>query len=247
MKRSNILIISFIIFILSGMLVLFIFTKNYEKNHDIDPASKNFKTEEIGLPAFKVIVAEPDTKFNIISGDFNKLIISDLIQSEKKPLPYVIINDTLRVIEKFNISNNYNNRTLTIYCSNVKTIVAGNNSEINIDNFDSDSLTILADKGMVLFGFDDDGYDNPTLSNIKNLTLIAKNKSTITIHEMNIENAIIKTKNSEILIQSANKINKMSAKLSDSSKLNNFDKDCKEIEMDIKTDKSSKINFFSSY
>lgn len=229
------------------MLALFIFTKNYEKYHKIGLNIKNLKTEEIGLPAFKVIVAEPETKFNIISGDFNKLIITDLIDSEKKPVPYVIINDTLRIIEKFKQSNNYNNRTLTIYCSNVKTIVAGNTSEINIDSFDSDSLTILADKGKVLFGYDNDGYDNPTLSNIKNFTFIAKNSSELKIHEMNIDNAIIKTINSRTDIESRNKIKKLSAKLSDSSMLNNFDKDCKEIELDIKTEKSSRINFLGSY
>ena len=228
------------------MLALFIFTKNYEKNHNDDSYIKNFKTEVIDLSVFKVIVAEPETKFNIISGDSNKLIISDIIKSEKKPLPYVIVNDTLRISEKFNKNNN-NNRTLTIYCSNVNTIVAGNTSEINIDNFDSDSLIIIADKGYIIFGFDNDGYDNPTLCNIKNFTFIAKNKSELTIHEMNIGSAIIKTINSKTEILSGNKINKLTAVLSDGSRLTNQDKDCKEMEIDLKSDKSSRIGFFNSY
>jgi len=244
MKRSNILIISFFIFILSGMLALFIFTKIYEKNHKNGP-DKKFKTEVIDLPHFTVIVAEPESKFQIISGDSNKIIINDLIKSEKKPLPYVIKNDTLRISEKYNKKNN--NRALIIYCSNVKTIIAGNTSEINVDNYKSDSLTILADKGIILFGFDDDGYDNPTLSNIKNFTFIAKNKSELTIHEMNIDNAVIRMKNSRTEIMSMNKINKLSAVLSDSSRLTNQDKDCKEMEIELKADKSSRISFFNSY
>src|SRR6478609_5093048 len=147
MKTSNVLFFSYLIFILSGITLLFIGSKYYN-NGDINENS--FGTNEKVLGSFSVVVAEPGAQFVLKKGIENKIEQRYLKKSAPNFAPFLVRNDTLFVYQIKKKS--YSKKTLmqgeyflnipNVFCQNVKSIEAKENSTINLSEFQTDTLNI---------------------------------------------------------------------------------------------------------
>ncbi|MDD4921299.1 MAG: hypothetical protein PHS30_02345 [Bacteroidales bacterium] len=246
MRTSNIFIIAFFIFILSGMLTLFFVTKNHKKIQD-----KNYFSEEMALPHFSVIVGNPDSEFSIESSDTNKLKIS--YPGKKKvvmPLPFLVRNDTL-YINKTNekkermytyvTSDGYKQiLSLVVQCAGIKKLIARQTNHINIGYYQSDSLSIESDKGFVNLGLGVFDKDQSMVSKIGKLTYSGQKKSFLFIERTQVEKMVVKLQKSSVRINYGNAIKSISAAIKDSSNFRyHVDNRDAPTKMDFKSDESS--------
>ena len=234
MKTSKIILIAFVFCIFAGMITLFIATKAHEKNIDKD----NIK-EVIALPPFSVIVGENGSRFRIESGKINKLTISYPGKKTNVPSPFVIKKDTLYIVEKLNTKEP--GRVLQIQCSNVHTIIARHTNDININHFNTNTLKIIADKGILFLGLEKDGTASNKANKISNLTYLAKNRSFLTMQATQIDKMKVSLDQSTILLQYKNNIKSVSAEIKDSSNINVYSGSYNSIQkMDFIADLTSK-------
>lgn len=144
MKTSNILFISFLLFLFGGIIFLCVGSKYYEVIND--PA--NFAKEEKETAPFSVVVAEPGAFFYLRNAKENKIVQSYTKGSEVNFPPYIVRNDTLFVSSRHpikDLAENYSVAT-DIFCVAIKNIVIRENSNINLIDFKADSLNISINK-----------------------------------------------------------------------------------------------------
>ena len=153
MKTSNKIFITFLIFLLVGITSLYIGSKYYGNLYD-DPA--NFVKQEKPLPPFSVVVAEPSTIFSLKSEKENKITQTYL----KNTLPDIgsclVRNDTLFIssiqLKKGQVRHTSN---LTyISCVKVKSIIIKENSNVRMEKFQADTLSVIMNKSNLHFRFE---------------------------------------------------------------------------------------------
>ena len=144
MKISNILFVSFLIFLFGGITFLCVGSKYYV---GVDDRADFVKQEKL-LSPFSVVVAEPSTIFSLKSEKENKITQTYL----KNTLPdigsFLVRNDTLFIssvqLKKDQVRHT---RNLTyVSCLNVKSIIIKENSNVRMEKFKADSLRITMNK-----------------------------------------------------------------------------------------------------
>lgn len=152
MKTSNKIFISFLIFLFSGIITLYLGSKCFSDYY----GSTNFKTQEKPLAPFSVVVAEPDANFDLISGNKNK-IIQAYRKGTVADFPALTVkNDTLFVSSVKQIPGLPKNYRVVpeISCVKLKSIITKENTYIMIRKFQADTLNITMNKSQLDWRFD---------------------------------------------------------------------------------------------
>jgi hypothetical protein len=168
MKTSHKILIAFGAFLLIVTTGLyFLAPKLHEKKK-----AENTITQYFPLPEIHVVVGAPKTYFNVKSSPINQIEVK--YQKNKAPQKgfYEVRNDTL-YIKNTHISNEY---WLTVNCRTVHSIIAQNNSNINVDRKDLSPLNLEAKGGRIDFGNEQKDSKKGLYINAK-----ASNKGEITL------------------------------------------------------------------
>lgn len=223
MKTSNIILLSFLIFLFGGMTVFSIDSKY----HDMD---KKFLNSEKKLAPFSVIVAEGGAKFNLKNGNENKISQAYLEGTVPNIDFFAVRNDTLFISSEIpkNGKMKHTDNVTEIFCLNTKSIVAKENSDIQIKEFQKDTLNITMKKTIL----------NCKLKKLTYLSVSAI-ESNITLNCENIKNIDLKMDKTSLDLNSKKNTANISGSL-----INNSSFDGKidgKINLDV--DKSSKVYF----
>lgn len=183
MKTSNYILLSFFIFLFGGITLLFVFSKS-RRGYDF---GTNFKIKEDKTAPFSVVVAEPDASFVLKNGEEFKISQSYLKEGVPNFASYEVRNDTMfmhsvkqeRSNKQEQSQGGYFIIVPEVYCKNVKTIIAKENTNVNLKNYNVDSLLVNLDQSY--FHWD---YNKPTY-----LKINAKNS------HLNLNGEYIKTIN----------------------------------------------------
>jgi len=226
MKTSNKILLSFLIFIFSGIILLYAGSKYFTEFYN----TKDLTHQKKPLLPFSVIVAEPGAIFSIKNGKEN--FISHTYKKGTVPnIDYAVRNDTLFITfvkPKQDQVKQTNNLTY-IYCTNIKSIIAKENSDIYLDKFETDSLSIKMNKSKLNWGFD----------KLISLRVQAKDAD-IYLHGKNLEKANIQLDKTQLRIATQTRINKISGILT-----NDSDSELSYTNhVHIDTDQTSTYNFF---
>lgn len=210
MKTSNALFFSYLIFILSGITLLFIGSKYY-KGYIKD----DFISQEKALGSFSVVVAEPGAQFVLKKGSENKINQRYLKNSAPNFAPFLVRNDTLFVyqIKKKSYSKQvlsqeeYFLNIPNIFCQNVKSIVAKENSTISLKEFQADSLNI---------NLNSSSLDWWSFAKVSFVFLQAKD-SRIYFNGEKMENVVMQLDNTRVQISPLQRIDNLSGSLKNKS------------------------------
>jgi hypothetical protein len=182
MKTSNYIIIAFFTFIIGGMLVLFIVKKDHEEVERSGVINMAVSSNNItDLANFSVIVAEPNARFSIGQSDSCRLTVYYPEKEDKPQNLYQISGDTLYLLETGD------GVSVNLYLNvpeQLSSLVAKEDSRINLRNFNLDSLSVFAQDAHVFI----------TDTNIGNFLLQANNtrvelySNTINQISANLEN-----------------------------------------------------------
>ncbi len=142
MKTSNIILISFLTFLFGGITLLFIGSKYYKGVDD----RADFAIKEKKTAPFSVIVAEPGAYLVLKNG--REFSVSQSYKKEAKPnfASFVVRNDTLYM---YAVKSKIDGKWFVVpevYCKNVKSIIAKEKSNVRMEKFKVDSLSITMDK-----------------------------------------------------------------------------------------------------
>jgi hypothetical protein len=168
MKTSNILIITYLVVIFSGLIVLYIddklhYVKRMENPERYFIKSDNKKVEifdsKVDLPRFTVIVDTINCSFSVTSGKNNELTVIDTI-AKISPGIYDIRNDTLYISKM-----SQKVFSIKIVCADLKTIVARNNKSLTVYDFRSDALNMKLTKSRLAINNSKIGVFNLDLDN----------------------------------------------------------------------------------
>lgn len=138
MKTSNILFISFLIFMFGGIIFLCVGSKYY--------VEEKFSVSANKTAPFSVVVAEPGACLFLKNG--KEFSVS---QSYKKDIfpdfaPFEVRNDTLFVSAVKSRKDGEWFIVPEIYCKNVKSIIAKEKTNVNLKNYQVDSLSVNLDQ-----------------------------------------------------------------------------------------------------
>ena len=154
MKTSNIIISAFAIFLIGGMLTLFIDAKHYKKTFD-----ESIVSREIALPQFSVVVAEKGANFIDLQQSDSTQLTFKYFKSQKMPSKlYKVSNDTLYLY------CHNNTLQMVIKCKNIKSIISYEATNLNFYKFTPDTMTLNMTGGNVHFNNE----------NLKGMKLIEK-------------------------------------------------------------------------
>jgi len=228
MKTSNIIFLSFLIFLFGGITTLFIGSKIYNEDDGI----RDFATIEKELPAFSVVVAEPGANFNLKNGEQNKMMQN----YNKNTVPYfpsfIVRNDTLFVsaAEKLNYRKPHLIFETEIYCKNISGIVVKEGSSIQLNDLNTDSLNLKLDKARL----------NGSISKTSFVSLTARDSYMNFDNGENIEKIVLELDHTELYLPTQKDVSNVEGELKNNSRvhlsLNG--------NMNLKVDKSS---YFSTY
>ncbi len=206
MKTSNIIIIAFAIFILAGMLILFVDSKQHKKK-----SAENISLKEFALPAFSVVVAEKGSDLHLNYSDSTFIEVEYL---KDKPVPekiYKISNDTLYV---------YGGLRTFVKCKEVKTFVGNNAKWTGITSSLFDSLTVKISGGWLQIS-NNSTKETEKQDTFKHLSIYA-NTGYVNIQNLNLENLSLVLDSALVDINSYAKFAQI--KLSNNAKVNCFNK-----------------------
>lgn len=147
MKTSNTIFLSFLIFIFGGITLIFITTK-YGKGYYDD---SNYKIHEKLLPSFSVIVAEPNASFTLKDGKVNTITMKYRKDTVPHLAPFTVRNDTLFISSDKKAKLNEMRRMIipTVFCKNIKQIIAKEKANLFLDKFKTDTLGITMNKSQL--------------------------------------------------------------------------------------------------
>ncbi|MDP4277075.1 MAG: hypothetical protein Q8914_05505 [Bacteroidota bacterium] len=223
MKKSTLIIIAFSVFILIGMLTLFIYSETHESSGS--PAKQKEVTE---LPHFSVIVAEQGSRLLAIrSGKANRLIRLYSKNERAEKAAYCIKNDTLYLKGKYD-PDEYQ-RNLIIECTSICTLLDDGNN-INLSNLKADSLTIRSNSGYIILGSQ---YENRTGSlacAIGQLTFEGERNAHLSLSNTRIDRLQIRLNESNATLHNGNFIKQTKAVLRDHSQFNQWDDELNQLE-----------------
>ena len=206
MKTSNIIIIAFATFILAGMLILFVDSKQHKKKQK-DAIS--FK--EYALPAFSVVVAEKGSDVHFDKSDSTFIKVEYLREKTTPKKLYEVKNDTLYV---------YGGLRTFVKCPNFKSIIGNKPFWVGLKNFLPDTLTIKINGGRLNFNT----YDfTKTKVNQKpiNLSVFATDSAYLNIQNLYLQDLSITLNNANIDISCPSKY--ASLKLENKARIDCFD------------------------
>jgi len=139
MKISQYILLSFIGFLVSAVLVLYIDSVNAPSHLN---GSVTIPKKHLGN--FSVIVAQDEANITIKNNSINTIGATLFIVDSVPKLPeYKIINDTL-----FISKSAYRGKT-DIHCKSVKTVVGQKKSHILFKDYKTDSLSVYANNSTV--------------------------------------------------------------------------------------------------
>ena len=143
MKTSNKIFISFLIFLFSGIIALYIGSKYYVEYYD----THNFVEQEKLLPHFSVVVAEYGAQIQLQNGSKTKIVQSFFKTKQPRFSSFVVRNDTLFV---FGVKRDRNKLpraqfVASVFCENVKHFVAKENSVVFLSGYQIDSIFVKID------------------------------------------------------------------------------------------------------
>ncbi|MBC7846392.1 MAG: hypothetical protein H7Y10_07860 [Flavobacterium sp.] len=152
MKTSNKIFISFMIFLLGGILALYVGSKY---NKDYNDAS-HFAQQKTLLSPFSVVVAESGAIFRLNSGKENKVIQTYRKDTFANFYVFEVRNDTLFVfpVKQENGKEGGYGVVPEIFCVNLKSVVAKENSNIGTGKFHIDTLHVVMNKSRLDWRFD---------------------------------------------------------------------------------------------
>lgn len=234
MKTSNYIFSAFLIFILSNILLLFIGAK-YFKDDEKDALIIGKRQ---ALEDFSVVVAEPGAHFNLKTATENKIIQRYLKASVPNYALFTVRHDTLFVFAvKQQLSNKKSQAeggsfitSPDVFCKNIKSIIARKNSSIYLDKFESDSLSVSADKVQLICNF----------KKIRSLSVKAKD-SDIELKGVNLDTLFVKLDKTKLSVPVKNRILHLSGSLKNSSQANFRNSNT----VDIDIDDTSIYDFYS--
>ena len=223
MKTSQYILLSFLGFVFAATLVLFADSKNGEK---VNGNVFGETIPETRLEAFSVIVAEKKANITIKNDSVNSMSALLFQTDSVFQLPeYKIINDTL-----FISKSGYAAKTI-IKCHAVKTIIGRSNSNIQLGNYKTDSLSIYLDKSRVNGWIKNSPMDFVTIEalNKSNLSLTF-NRSSINMSKLKVDNSSVNFFNNN------SSINQVSAVLSSKANMRLI----RPVKLDVNCDLSSR-------
>jgi len=223
MKASRIIIIAFCIFIVGGMLFLYIDASQHKTKKN------NFITlKEYVLPSFNVVVAEQGADLHMDYSENYKIAVEYNKEKKTPAKLYTISNDTLHV---------YKGLRLFVSCKNIKSIIGHNVFWIGASNFDPDSLTIKMTGGKIIC-FNDFTKTNKHIKKNINLGVFATDSAYIEINNLNTNRLALHLNNANVNFNS--NLNSLHAKLLNHANLSLHAK--KLLAIKIEKDTLSKIN-----
>lgn len=190
MKKSNIIIIAFGLFLVGGMLTLYVDSKyhNYEKDQEMT------KNKEILLPLFSVIVAEKGSDLHIEQSDTNKLSIEYFPDKKIPSKLYAVSGDTLHV---------YMGLRMFVKCRNLNTVIGKKHKWVGINDFMTDALNIRMSGGEMYYNNEilvNKNYKDKIEPKLIDITIIGKDSAQINLQNMMIGNLNIKSDSSTMNI-----------------------------------------------
>jgi hypothetical protein len=140
MKTSNKIFISFLIFLFSGISLLYLGSKYYTSYYD----TSKWVSQEKPLPHFSVVVAETSAQIQLQNGSETKILQSAFKEAQPKFAPFIVRNDTLFVFPPKNDPNKFpkSHFLVSVFCNNVKHFVAKDRSYANFSNYKVDSVFV---------------------------------------------------------------------------------------------------------
>lgn len=223
MKTSNIIMLTFLAFLFGGMTVFCIDSKHHEEN-------KVFNNFEKKLTAFSVIVAENGAKFNLKNGNECKITQTYIKGTLPNIDSFAVRNDTLFVSSKIpkNGMMKHTDNVTEIFCRNTKSIVAKENSDIQIKEFHKDTLNITMKKAIL----------NCKINKLTYLSVNA-DESNVTINCENIKKIDLKLDETKLDLSSKKNTENISGILINNSSFNGKI----DGKINLEVDKSSKVYF----
>jgi hypothetical protein len=218
MKTSNILFISFLIFLFGGITFVCIGSKYYVEEILSVSAKKTAPFSVVVAESGAYLVLKNGREFSV-SQSYKKDVVPDFA-------PFEVRNDTLYVAAVKSRKDGEWFIVPQIYCKNVKSIIAKENSNINLDNYQVDSLLVNLDKSY--FHWD---YNKPAYLNI-----VSKN-SHLNLNGDNIEKINLQFDKTTLYMNSKKATKEISGSLiNDSEFQGNIDG-----KVSIEADESSRI------
>jgi len=207
MKKSNIILIAFGLFLVGGMLALYVDSIYHidEKNQEIT------KNKEVLLPPFSVIVAEKGSDLHIEQSDTNKITIEYFPDIKIPSNLYAVSGDTLYT---------YSGLRLFVKCRELNAIIGKKHKWIGINDLLTDYLTIRMSGGEMYFNNemlnakDSKGKKSPKFVNIN---IVARDSAYINIYNAYINNLDLQADSASIRTEC--RINNLNVKLIHKSKL----------------------------
>ena len=229
MKTSNKIFISFLIFLLCGITALYVGSKYYGNLYD-NPT--NFVDKKTLLSPFSVVVAEPGAVFYLNSGKENEITQSHLKGTVPDFGSFIVRNDTLFISSNKSkkVQNRFTNNLTNVSCTNVKSIVTKEYSEVRTGKFNVDTLSVIMNKSNFDWRFENSTY----------LSIQAKD-SDIYLEGEKLEKLVVKLDKTKLNAPIKKRIENLSGSLKNTS-------DCtfnlsNKIILDV--DKTSTYNFYN--
>jgi len=143
MKTSNKILLSFLIFLFSGIIALYVGSRYYVEYYD----THNFVEQVKPLPPFSVVVAEPEAQIQLRNGSERKIVQSFFKTKQPRFSSFVVRNDTLFV---FGVKQDRNKLPraqfiANVYCENIKDFVAKEKSVVFLSDYQVDSIFVKMD------------------------------------------------------------------------------------------------------
>jgi hypothetical protein len=206
------------------MLIAFVDIKiNYHR-------LKDTRVNKQTIPSFKILNIK-DSNIDLVRGDSSLIEITSMKDSLTPMINYSVKGDTLMVSDTRHTQNKNNNLSIRIFSTDSLKCIIMNNSDMNINNYNSARINLNMDNSNIWFN-----QDNKTMSLIQSLDILAKNHSSINSNKFKIGNIEINLQKSDANLEVIS--NKINGTLSDSSSVS-IDLAGK---ITLKTDSTSKVN-----
>jgi len=225
MKASRIIIIAFCIFIVGGMLFLYMDARQHNKKTE-----KSITKKEYVLPPFSVVVAAEGSDLHLDYSNSYKIAV-EYNNEKKTPVKlYTISHDTLYV---------YKGLRLFASCKNIKSIIGHHVFWMGVSDFAPDSLTIKMTGGRI-YCFNNTQENKKQISKDINVGVFATDSAYVEINNLNTNRLNLQLNNANVNFNS--RTNRIQAKLVNQANLSIHSKQLLAIK--IEKDTLSKVSLW---
>ena len=190
----------------------------------------DYQVNKQAIPSFKVLYVNNCKDFHIVQKDSSFYEFAWFKDSLPPRVNYTVKDDTLILSDINLLIQNYTFLSFTIFSTDSLNCIISNNSNVYIDRFNSDKLTLVLDKSHVWFNL-----DKNQKSSFHSLDVLARNESKLNASEFKIDTIEIVLRKSEANLSVFAK--KISGILSDNSKILML----QPVEISLKRDSTSNI------